>query len=158
MIRIVYWKNIVGRDFMGQFSDIERMIENERKIGIETSQITAKVKKKMGDEVVDKWAKKRSRMRFCGFETIDRQHFRTGWYDAVWEGGDLKFRFSSRETNPEYMVVDYVSIDAFKADRDVFEGDEGNRHRRVYGLAKNEARNPETGPREDDFIPEEEEV
>jgi hypothetical protein len=138
MIRIVRWTEIVGRDFLEMFTKIEKMIVSQQKDGIPTDMIMKNLRnnKNIGEDNVERWEEKRRQIRFCGYEVENKLSYPTGWYEPTIAGNELKFMLKTRVPEP---LMDYITLDAFKADKEVLDKEdekyEANRTR-VYKVIK----------------------
>ncbi len=117
VVKIVHWKTLVGADFIRQFEDIEKSIAEKEWVGLPTETIMKDVRKAVGPDIFEEWAKKRAQLRFCGYEIENKLYYRTGWYEPGIDSGELYFRAIVRD--PAGAILQFVSLESHHADQDV---------------------------------------
>lgn len=89
---IVPWREIVGKDYMEQFTKMTKawVFANRDPVA------QAGVLKKFTPEEWEEYDKKRYFMRFCGYAMDGEITRRHGWNDPYLEKGELRFKCTAR--------------------------------------------------------------
>ena len=106
MIKIVHWEEIVGHEFLEKFIKISKQLFYANKKGRYEEEL-----KKISDEDLVTFRKKRSFMRHCGYEIKGKNYYDRGWFGfPVVEGENIKFRYSADDPS---QGVEFIPLSAF---------------------------------------------
>jgi len=110
MINIVHWKNVVGKDKLDTFTGIQMAVTLGESKGIDELETLNRAIKsgKATEDDIEMWREKRRLMRKCGYEydgKIIRWH---GWYVAVVEKGELRFRGTANDLRIFIPMNEYL--------------------------------------------------
>lgn len=132
VVRIVNWRDVVGKDFLDEFDRITRNI-----MGAEANNLPPESAwRKVSIEARKEYRTKRDVMRFCGYEETRFGWRRHGWYTPYLWRNELRFTCTAEAKDRQYIqlgafiswknynIIDRIEdiLEEFEAEPDVAGG------------------------------------
>lgn len=111
MIYIVHWRDVVGKDNLTKFKNIQIgvTLACQKNPFSEKAQAEALKKAMQGGKIndadIEMWEKKRYAIKRCGYELDGRSIKWHGWYMPVVEGGELYFRGTADPLKRQFISM-----------------------------------------------------
>ncbi|MCX8022784.1 MAG: hypothetical protein N2745_08440 [Syntrophorhabdaceae bacterium] len=99
IVKIVHWKDIVGKENLESFMRIEKAIIMAERNNLDVQEVFRRLKDREGE--LEMWKQKRFLMRYCGY---DEEHRRYGWYLSYLDRGEVKFK-TTAPPDREYITL-----------------------------------------------------
>jgi hypothetical protein len=110
MIRLVHWKDIVGKDFLERFTSISKDLYFAKKRDQSGASYATELKK-ISEDDIEKFRKARSFMRHCGYEIKGKNYYDRGWFGfPIVESGNISFRYMADDPTDG---VEFISLSSF---------------------------------------------
>lgn len=104
MIQIVHWKDVIGKEKLDKFTNIQKGVTIAAAKGIDETEALSRAK--VAPQDIEMWQEKRQMIRRCGYEYIGKKITRIhGWYIPVVEGGELYFRGTADPARREFITM-----------------------------------------------------